>query len=107
MKWFSRTPTVISDKDSNSYELDRIKSLLFPAMEKEVTEDGTEFIVDRSIDSNLYAVLVDLQEGFCDEVVLKSIKDAIEVLEQIRKILNVEQEIPNSSDMYVLGPPEK
>lgn len=107
MKWFTKNPAEEVEDNTSSYELERIKSLLFPRLVTEVTEDGTEFIVDHSVDSNLYAALVDLQEGFCDEVVLKSIKDSIDVLSQIRKLLNVQQEISSNSSLYVLGPPEK
>jgi len=71
--------------------LQQIVDLLFPSIELTKTEDG-EYYIDRSVDSNLFAVLVDLQEDTNDQVVHDTIKSVIDKLQTARKLLEAEQE---------------
>jgi hypothetical protein len=74
-------------------KLEQIIQLLFPPLEiDEVTDaegNTVKFHTDRSIDSNLEAVQIDLEEGLKDAVTYGTIKDAIARLIKIRKILGV------------------
>jgi hypothetical protein len=72
-------------------QLEQIKSLLFPQLitEQELSNDGTivKFHVDYSLDSNLDAALIDLQEGHNDEVVQGTINEVVKKLIQVRRML--------------------
>lgn len=72
-------------------QLEQIKSLLYPQLitEQELSNDGTivKFHVDYSVDSNLDAALIDLQEGHNDEVVQGTINEVVKKLIQVRKML--------------------
>ena len=72
-------------------QLEQIKNLMFPQLttEQELNNDGTiiKFHVDYSVDSNLDAVLIDLQEGHNDEVVQGTINEVVKKLIQVRRML--------------------
>lgn len=83
MRWFrSKRPNV---------ELDKIRSALFPELETHFVPDesGNNVMihVDRAIDSNLEAVLVDLQSGHNDLACHETLNDVIKRLHRARKIL--------------------
>lgn len=72
-------------------KLEQIKNLLFPQLttEEELGNDGTimKFHVDYSVDSNLDAALIDLQEGHNDEVVQGTINEVVKKLIEVRRLL--------------------
>ena len=72
-------------------KLEQIKNLLFPQLvtEEEINNDGTiiKFHVDYSVDSNLDAALIDLQEGHNDEVVQGTINEVVKKLIEVRRLL--------------------
>lgn len=72
-------------------KLEQIKNLLFPQLitEEELSNDGTimKFHVDYSVDSNLDAALIDLQEGHNDEVVQGTINEVVKKLIEVRRLL--------------------
>lgn len=72
-------------------KLEQIKNLLFPQLttEEEINNDGTifKFHVDYSVDSNLDAALIDLQEGHNDEVVQATINEVVKKLIEVRRLL--------------------
>lgn len=72
-------------------KLEQIRSLLFPqlTLEEELSNDGTilKFHVDHSVDSNLDAALIDLQEGHNDEVVQGTINEVVKKLIEVRRLL--------------------
>ncbi len=70
--------------------LQEIVDLLFPPIELTKDEHG-EYYVDRSVDSNLFAALYDLQEGTNDKVVHNTINAVLDKLKQTRALLEAEQ----------------
>ena len=83
--------------------LQQVVELLFPIIELTKDEDG-EYYVDRSVDSNLFAALVDLQEGMNDEVVHTTIRAVINKLQAARKLLDAEEEkVGNKSNMLMIN----
>ena len=92
---FKRETVVVRDT-----EVQKAVDLLFPDIQLVKEEEG-EYYVDRSVDSNLYAALVDLQEGVNDEVVQNTIKHVIKTLEEARKLLKAEQK-PMGTDANLL-----
>lgn len=111
MKWpFRRQQSEASvavATSSNDAVLKQIEALLFPPLETHCTSDGIEYCIDRSVDTNLDAALIDLREGFVDEIVLKSIEDSVHALEKIRRLLGVEQQMISDPSMLVVAPPIK
>lgn len=82
-----------------------ITKVLFPQMrlEEQVSKDGEKikYHIDYSVDSNLEAALIDLREGFNDEVAHTTIAGIIDRLVMIRKILKVEMKF-NSEAKYII-----
>jgi hypothetical protein len=80
MRWFWQ--------DKNPDVVDFIKKTLFPPIIRRV-EDGTEFFIDRAVDTNLEVVYHDLQEGHCDEMTLNTLRFAIDQLQKVRNRYNI------------------
>ena len=83
-KWFK--------KESDSSVLSFISGILFPPLERKV-QDGAEFFVDYSIDANLEAVALDIQDGTVDGNTVDNLHYVIERLHLIRKRFNIYPEI--------------
>lgn len=82
--------------------LQQVVDLLFPGIKLTKDEDG-EYYVDRSVDSNLFAALVDLRDDRNDKVVHDTIDSVISKLREARKILEAEQEkIGKKSNLLVV-----
>jgi hypothetical protein len=75
MRWFWQ---------KNKDPVDFIRAVLFPPIIRKV-EDGTEFFVDRAVDSNLQAVYNDLQDGHCDEMMFNTLDFVINQLRKVRE----------------------
>jgi hypothetical protein len=95
MKWFWK-------KDNDA--VDFIKAVLFPPIIRKV-EDGTEFFVDRAVDSNLQAVYNDLQDGHCDEMTFNTLQFAINQLHRVREQYKIHYPIKSdqTTSMYMVS----
>lgn len=87
-------------------KLEQIKALLFPPLklEQEMQKDGSlmKFHIDYSADSNLDAVLMDLQEGYNDEASHKTLNDVILRLNRVRRMLEAFAQLdPNAKYIIV------
>jgi hypothetical protein len=87
-------------------KLDQIKSILFPPLklDEEFDKDGSsiKYHIDYSADSNLDAVLMDLQEGFNDEASHKTLNDVIIRLNRVRRLLEAFAQLdPNAKYIIV------
>jgi hypothetical protein len=77
-------------KSASDLKLKEISEILFPRTKVvERTEEGQKikFMIDYSIDSNLYAALIDLQEGHNDQACHNTINKCISALNKVRNIL--------------------
>jgi CYTH domain-containing protein len=68
--------------------LEQIESIMFPPLRTKVDESGKTYHIDASVDSNLYAVLVDLQEQYADDSVINTVKEIHDRVYSIRELLN-------------------
>ena len=85
--WFRfKTPEL--PKTEPEKILEQIESILFPALKTEEDKSGKIYHIDSSVDSNLYAVLVDLQEQYADESVIKTVKEIHDRMYSVRELLN-------------------
>lgn len=91
-------------------KLEIISNLLFPPLklDQRLDSDGTpmKFHIDYSVDSNLDAVLMDLQEGNNDEVAHKTINTCIKKLNQVRRILEAYAELDKDAKYIIVDDSE-
>lgn len=91
-------------------KLEQIKELLFPQLElnEELSQEGqlVKFHVDYSVDSNLEAVLMDLQEGYNDESVQKTVNTVIKRLIEVRKLLEAYAKFNPESKYIIVDNPK-
>lgn len=89
--------------DTAVKQLEDIKQILFPAFETTTTDEGQIIQIDYSADSNLEAALSDIEDGYSDETVQKTIKNVIDRVYKIRKLMNVWQEIKAETQGIVIA----
>jgi hypothetical protein len=86
-------------------KIEKIKNLLFPplVLKEEMAKDGQmmKYHVDYSVDSNLDAVLMDLQEGHNDPVCHKTLNTIISRLNNVRILLDAYAQI-DSEARYII-----
>ena len=86
--------TKVKSKDTSV--LSFITETLFPPLVRNVV-DGAEFFVDYSIDSNLEAVIRDMQDGTVDEGTVDNLNYVIDRLHLVRKRYNLYPEMKTKS----------
>jgi hypothetical protein len=95
--WTKKDPQTEAEK-----KLEQIADLLFPPLDTHTSPDGQKYQVDYSVDSNLEAVLIDLQDGHNDRVTQKTISTISERLMDVRRLLEAWSEIdPEAKYMIV------
>jgi hypothetical protein len=80
-------------KSAADKKLDDIRNILFPPTKVNKTMENGEqikFMIDYSVDNNLYAALIDLREGHNDTVVQNTINKCIDSLIKVREILEAQ-----------------
>ena len=102
--WLKKKPrhVVISVK-----ELEQVRDVLFPQFKLERLPNGEAFHIDQSVDTNLEAILCDLEEGINNEAVQKSLRSIVKKLFLVRDILGPMQHIhPEVSHIVFAQEPE-
>jgi ribosome-associated translation inhibitor RaiA len=87
-------------------KLERIREILFPPckVETSLDKDGQEYKwqVEYSLDMNLDAALIDLQEGHNDQAVHNTINSVVKSLHKVREIFEEHMELdPEAKYMVV------
>jgi hypothetical protein len=80
-------------KTTAEEKLEQITNILFPPCGRERLNSGDLVQIDYSVDTNLDAVLTDLQDGHNDKVSQKTISRCIERLIEVRKVLEAYGEL--------------
>lgn len=80
--------------------------ILFPKLTEE-TKDGSTFVVDRSVDSNLYAALLDLEEDVNDETVRITLRSILNKLYKARDLLEANYVINSEASHIIVDLPNK
>ena len=88
-------------KTTAEQKLEEIKNILFPPFAKQSKEDIT-ILIDYSADSNLQAVITDLEEGHNDEIVQGTINKVIDRLVEVRKILKAYGEFDTDAQYIIV-----
>lgn len=73
--------------------LRQVIGILFPPLETEDLPDGSRVQIDYSVDSNLDAVLLDLEDGHNDESARSTLRDCIKRVARVRDILEAHHQI--------------
>ena len=88
-------------------KLSQIKNILFPKLELREQSDesgvNVKYHVDYSVDSNLDAVLMDMQDGLCDETMIKTMNSMIEKLNAVRKLLDTYMELDPDAKYIIVS----
>lgn len=95
----------MAKKSEAATKLDQIKDILFPPVKiHETVEEGEKlrYMVDYSVDNNLYSVLLDLQEGNNDEICQNTLNKCIKAMDKVRKILEVNMQLDDGSKYIVV-----
>jgi hypothetical protein len=86
-------------------KLEQIKQLLFPPLElrEEISADGSvvKYHIDYSVDSNVDAVLMDLQDGQNDAIAHTTLNKVVTRLNKARKLLEA-YAILNKEASYII-----
>jgi hypothetical protein len=87
-------------------KLEQIINVLFPPLELKEQMDETglkiKYHIDYSVDSNLDAVLMDLEEGHNDPVARKTISKVIDRLNQARRLLEAYAELDKEAKYIIV-----
>lgn len=90
-------------------KIQEITDILFPATKvHETVEEGNKikYMVDHSVDNNLYAVLIDLREGHNDTACHNTIDRCIDALVKVRTILEASMYLDNDAKYIVAEMPD-
>ena len=91
-----RKPKTTSDE-----KLEKVIAILFPPLE--LAEEGDiKYHIDYSADTNLDAVIIDLEEGHNDHIAQKTLKDISDRLFRIRKILEAYRELDKDAQYIIV-----
>ena len=87
-------------------KLEQIRQILFPPpkLEEEYSKDGElhKYQVDYSADMNLYAAIMDLENGHSDKPVQNTINDIHDRLIKIREILDEHMQLSKEADFIIV-----
>ena len=85
-------------------ELERIANLLYPEPEEKIKDDMV-ILVDRSVDNNLHAALIDLEDGTNDETTRRTIRACVQRLFEIREILEARHRVNERAHYLMVDTP--
>lgn len=85
--------------------LERVAELLFPALE-EKDKDGITMVIDYSVDSNLQAALLDLEDGTNDHVVRDTIRKCIARIQEVRAVLEADHRLIEKARYLMVDVPQ-
>ena len=81
--------------------IEEVINLLFPPLTLHTDRDGNKFHVDYSIDTNLEAALMDLEDGHNDLASQRTIRKAIDRIIKVRQILEAYREIDKDAKYFI------
>jgi len=101
MDWIKPKPIIVREA-----ELETLTDILFPEPE-EHDKDGITVVVDRSIDANLQAALLDLEDGTNDKVTRETIKKCLDKLYEARALLEARYQITKKAHYLMVDTPPR
>ena len=95
-KFLKAKPVLPADQ-----KLEDVIQILFPPLALHTDRDGNKFHVDYSVDTNLEAALMDLEEGNNDAVTQRTIRKAIDRIIKVRQMLEAYREIDKDAKYFI------
>lgn len=95
--------------NASDKKLNEVKELLFPKTKVvETMENGEriKYMVDYSVDNNLYAVLIDLQEGVNDKSCHSTLNKCIDILIKVRSLLEAQMYLEKDAKYITVDMPD-
>jgi hypothetical protein len=93
-------------KTTAEVKIEQIVKMMFPPLELHTDKEGNKFHIDHSIDTNLEAALMDLQEGHNDAASQQTIRSVVDQIIRVRKLLEAYQEIDAEAKYFIAEDPE-
>ena len=98
LKFFAMKKKPVTPADE---KIEQIIKLLFPPLELHTDKNGNKFHIDYSIDTNLEAALMDLEEGHNDAASQKTIRSATNRIIKVRQLLEAYSEIDAEAKYFI------
>jgi hypothetical protein len=87
-------------------KIEQIIKTMFPPLELHIDKDGNKYHIDHSLDTNLEAALMDLEEGHNDAASQKTIRSVADQIIRVRKLLEAYQLIDDEAKYFIAEDPE-
>jgi len=99
LNWFikKKEPVTVAEK-----QLEEIKNLLFPQLSFREGPEGEKYYIDSTIDANISSVITDIEDGYSDQIMAKTLKDVNERLYKVRKILDAFEFLDTDADYVIV-----
>ena len=95
-KIFKMKPQTTAD-----VRIDQVIKLLFPPLELRTDREGNKFHIDYSVDTNLEAALMDLEDGHNDAVAQQTIRRVTNRIIEARRLLEAYREIDSEAKYFI------
>ena len=82
-------------------KLEAVINILFPPLTLHTDKDGNKFHVDYSIDTNLEAALMDLEDGHNDAACQNTIRKVVDRIIKVRQMLEAYREIDKDAKYFI------
>jgi hypothetical protein len=89
-------PTTTAD-----IKIEQVIKLLFPPLDLHTDKNGDKFHIDYSVDTNLEAALMDLEDGHNDAANQKTIRNCTDRIIKVRQLLEAYREIDNEVKYFI------
>ena len=95
-KFLKPKPNTPSDK-----KIEDVINILFPPLALFTDKNGDKFHVDYSVDTNLEAALMDLEDGHNDAACQTTIRRVVDRIIKIRQMLEAYREIDKDAKYFI------
>ena len=88
-------------KTSADEKIEQVINILFPPLDLQTDKNGDKFHIDYSIDTNLEAALMDLEDGHNDAASQKTIRNCTNRIIKVRQLLEAYREIHDEVKYFI------
>ena len=88
-------------KTTADEKIEQVINILFPPLDLKTDKNGDKFHIDYSIDTNLEAALMDLEDGHNDAASQKTIRNCTDRIIKVRQLLEAYREISDEVKYFI------
>jgi len=88
-------------KTTADEKIEEVIKILFPALSLHTDKNGDKFHIDYSVDTNLEAALMDLEDGHNDAASQKTIRNCTDRIIRVRQLLEAYREIDSEVKYFI------